>query len=427
MQLQTADQKTSPHRLRWLTIGTALVIAAIVGANAIILAQLHHSTLREVQNNLLRQSLDLSELAERTLQAADLVLISVADKVSAVSATENGRKQLEGEAIHTFLKEKMSGLPQLHALGIVDADGLRINNSQSWPAGRSDYSSREYFQALKANPKLPSFLSGPVRGIVTGAWVVVIARPLLTKDGAFAGVVFASTDTKYFQELFRSTSLGDGYAATLLREDGTLLTRYPMAGETGTIAPVPLLGPLAHSRSGVSRSVSPIDHQPRIAAAYRLLDYPFIVVVSQSDQAVFAAWRTAALTICLITGLMIVVIIIAAGLIARFWKQRIGLNAARAEVVEADKVRALAEAELHRQRDLAEQSMRFTAAVENMTHGLVMFDKDKRLVVCNERFAALYKLPAELRKPGTPFINIITYRFFGYTSQDASRADAALR
>ncbi len=427
MQLPTVDRKSSPHRLRWLTIGTALVIAAIVGANAIILAQLHHSTLREVQNNLLRQSLDLSELAERTLQAADLVLISVADKVSAVSATEGGKRLLEGEAVHTFLKEKMSGLPQLHALGIVDADGVRINNSQTWPAARSDYSPREYFRALKANPKLPSFLSGPVRGIVTGAWVVVIARPLLTKDGAFAGVVFAATDTKYFQELFRSTSLGDGYAATLLREDGTLLTRYPMAGETGTIVPVPLLGPLAHSRSGVSRSVSPIDHEPRIAAAYRLLDYPFIVVVSQTDQAAFAAWRTAALTICLITGLMIVVIIIAAGLIARFWKQRIGLNAARAEVVEADKVRALAEAELHRQRDLAEQSMRFTAAVENMTHGLVMFDKDKRLVVCNERFAKLYKLPAELRKPGTPFINIITYRFFGYTSQDASRADAALR
>src|ERR1700684_4040223 len=110
MPVPSAEKKPLSHRLRWLAVGTALAIAAIVGANTLILAQLHHSTLREVQNNLLRQSLDLSELVERTLQAADLVLISVADKVSAVSATEDGRKQLEGEAIHTFLKEKMSGL-----------------------------------------------------------------------------------------------------------------------------------------------------------------------------------------------------------------------------------------------------------------------------------------------------------------------------
>ncbi len=108
---------------------------------------------------------------------------------------------------------------------------------------------------------------------------------------------------------------------------------------------------------------------------------------------------------------MIVVIIIAAWLIARSWKQQERLNAARAEVVEADKVRALAEAELNRQRDFAEQNMRFTAAVENMTHGLCMFDHEKRLVVCNAPFAKMYKLPPQLLKPGTRFSDIISYRF----------------
>ena len=117
MPVPSADKKTLSHRLRWLAVGTALAIAAIVGANALILTQLHHSTLREVQDNLLRQSLGLSELVERTLQATDLMLTSVAERAGALASTEDGTQQLESEAFHILLKEKMSGLPQVHVLG----------------------------------------------------------------------------------------------------------------------------------------------------------------------------------------------------------------------------------------------------------------------------------------------------------------------
>src|SRR5579884_2294402 len=426
MQSRSLDKK-SLYRLRWLMLGTALLLAAIGGANALILAQLHQSTLREAQKNLLRQSLDLSELAERTLQAADLVLVSVVERATAAASGPDGPKELESEAIHVFLKEKVSGLPQLHGIGLVRPDGIRANYSGIWPIPRVDHSEREYFAVLKANPKLPLFVSAPIRGIVSGSWVIIIARPLLLKDGTFAGVAFATIDMPYFQELFRATSLGDGYAATFVRDDGTLLTRYPMAGETGTIVPSAVLGGLTRSRSAVTRSISPLDDEPRVAAAYRLLHYPFVVVVSQSERSVFAAWRTTALTIALITALMAVAIVAAAFLIARSWRQQERLTAARADLVEADKVRALAEAELQRQRDVAEHSMRFTAAVENMTHGLCVFDEHKRLVVCNEPFAAMYHLPAELRKPGTPFATIIAYQFFGNGERRNKKTEAALQ
>ena len=69
---------------------------------------------------------------------------------------------------------------------------------------------------------------------------------------------------RYYEDIFRSTSLGDGYAATLMRNDGTLLARYPVAGQIGKIVPVSVLKTLAASRSGVSRSVSPVDQQPAL-------------------------------------------------------------------------------------------------------------------------------------------------------------------
>ena len=367
MPVPPADKKTLSYRLRWLALGTALAIAAIVGANALILTQLHHSTLREVQNNLLRQSLDLSELVERTLQATDLMLTSVAERASALAVTEDATPQLESEAFHIFLKEKMSGLPQIHVLGLLDANGIRTNYARYWPAPKTDTSSREHFQVLKANPKMTSYLDAPELGTVTGEWVAIEARPVLAKEGKFFGVVFASTSMKYFDELFRSTSMGEGYAVTLLRKDGTLLTRYPMAGEIGTKVSASVLSTLSDSRSGVSRSTSPVDGEARIAAAYSLMKYPLVVIVTQNEDSAFAPWRRTAITMGIIAAAMIGLVIIAAWLIARSWRQQERLNAAHAEIIEFDKVRALAEAELIRQRDLAEQNMRFTAAVENMT------------------------------------------------------------
>jgi len=410
MPMPSADKKPLSHRLRWLALGTALAIAAIVGANALILAQLHHSTLREVQNNLLRQSLDLSELVERTLQATDLMLISVAERAGALASTEDGTQQLESEAFHTLLREKISGLPQIHALVILDANGMRSNYAQAWPAPKIDASARKHFQVLKSNPKITSYLDAPELGAVTGAWVAIEARPVLAKDGKFFGVVFAATDMKYFQELFHSTSMGEGYAITLLRKDGTLLTRYPMAGQIGAKVPASVLATLTDSRSGVSRAISPVDGRARIAAAYSLMKYPLVVIVTQEEVAAFASWRRTAVTMGIIAATMIGLIIIAAWLIARSWRQQERLNAAHAEIIESDKVRALAEAELTRQRDLAEQNMRFTAAVENMTQGLCMIDGDARLVVCNERYGKMYRLPPELLKPGTLHRDIIAHR-----------------
>lgn len=56
------------------------------------------------------------------------------------------------------------------------------------------------------------------------------------------------------------------------------------------------------------------------------------------------------------------------------------------------------------------QNIRFNAALNNMTQGLCMFDADRRLVVCNQRYANMYALPPELVKAGTPHQTIIGHR-----------------
>ena len=60
--------------------------------------------------------------------------------------------------------------------------------------------------------------------------------------------------------------------------------------------------------------------------------------------------------------------------------------------------------------ELETQNMRFNTALNNMSQGLSMFDADQHLVVCNERYARLYGLPSELRRPGTTLQEMLEYR-----------------
>jgi diguanylate cyclase (GGDEF)-like protein len=71
--------------------------------------------------------------------------------------------------------------------------------------------------------------------------------------------------------------------------------------------------------------------------------------------------------------------------------------------VQRDLERLVAErtAELRaREADLHAQNMRFDAAVSNMSQGLVMFDGESRLVICNSRYAEMYRLRPDDIRPG---------------------------
>ena len=73
---------------------------------------------------------------------------------------------------------------------------------------------------------------------------------------------------------------------------------------------------------------------------------------------------------------------------------------------------ALMENQIRRQREdeLHIQNQRFDMALDHMGEGLCMFDAARRLVVCNDRYAKLYRLPPELLKTGTPHAAIIRHR-----------------
>lgn len=59
--------------------------------------------------------------------------------------------------------------------------------------------------------------------------------------------------------------------------------------------------------------------------------------------------------------------------------------------------------------DLREQHQRFDVALNNMTHGLVMFDEDLNIIVCNKRYLDLYGFSPEVVKPGIGVRKLVEY------------------
>jgi diguanylate cyclase (GGDEF)-like protein len=71
--------------------------------------------------------------------------------------------------------------------------------------------------------------------------------------------------------------------------------------------------------------------------------------------------------------------------------------------------------------ELRAQNERFAAAVENMSHGLCMFDADERMIICNRNYIDLFGLDENVVQPGIPFLDILQHSVdLGIASHSAS-------
>ena len=61
-------------------------------------------------------------------------------------------------------------------------------------------------------------------------------------------------------------------------------------------------------------------------------------------------------------------------------------------------------------RQLQVQNARIRIALDNMSQGLCMFDRNERLVVCNTRYREMYNLPEDRVRIGTSLAGLLEYR-----------------
>ena len=61
-------------------------------------------------------------------------------------------------------------------------------------------------------------------------------------------------------------------------------------------------------------------------------------------------------------------------------------------------------------RRVGDKSLLLATALNNMTQGVVMFDSNERLVICNDRYLEMYNLSRDVVKPGCTLLELIQHR-----------------
>ena len=63
-----------------------------------------------------------------------------------------------------------------------------------------------------------------------------------------------------------------------------------------------------------------------------------------------------------------------------------------------------------KEADLRIQNTRFDIAINNMSQGLLVYDSNEQLIVCNRRYLEMYDLSPDIVKPGLGFRELVNYR-----------------
>ena len=132
--------------IRYLIICGMTLIAAIVIGTAIMVGNLRERSLLESERELKNTALILAEQIDRTFQGIDLVQSSVLEKIKSLGivSSEDYTRRMSGEDVHQMLKASTSGLVQLYAVSLINAEGHLINFSRFWPGPEINVADRGF-------------------------------------------------------------------------------------------------------------------------------------------------------------------------------------------------------------------------------------------------------------------------------------------
>ncbi|HEV2674845.1 MAG TPA: response regulator [Aliidongia sp.] len=234
-------------------------------------------------------ALALSQHAERTLQAADLVLAGLSQRIE-----DDGLQPGFLDRLNVILASRAQQAPQIRELVLIGIDGHW--QASSLPQLRTDIdnSGRDYFIYLRDHPDARTFVSEPIFSHSSGKLTIIMARRITGPDGRFRGVLVAALDGGQFQQFYKNFDIGAEGTISLIRLDGVALIRHPFradlmgrsdAGETV------LKQELPKAPAGEYVNKGRYDKIVRFKAYRRLDAYPLVVVIGLSEREWMASWR----------------------------------------------------------------------------------------------------------------------------------------
>lgn len=296
------------------------LIAITVSLNAFVLAIAGLSVYTSREQYYIR-----AEIMSRNVSAilAETVSSYIAriDSALRVIVDEAEREQIasfgDRHYLTAALKRAKARVPEALLFRVTGPDGVTRMGSDGDEAAEINISDRAYFQTLRDRPDAGLAVSQPLKGRVTGQWVIVLGRRITDAEGRFAGVAYASMAVKQVSDLFSTVDLQPDDAIAL-RAAGHLgaVARYPelVAGEqvvgNPTVSSKLKAMTVEHPDKGTYLTRAPIDGIERVLSYHKVGPYPFYLVVGVSTQSLMTQWlRDAAKVIILTLSFMVITIL----------------------------------------------------------------------------------------------------------------------
>ncbi len=242
--------------------------------------------------------------------------------------------------------------------GIVSASNLPI-------VGRVDLSDREHIKVHFNTPRDNLFISKPVLGRVSNKWSIQFTRKTFDEDGKFDGVIVMSLDPYYLSRFYESLEIGKGTILLVGTKDGIIRARAPaVANAIGQALPANRIrlfaeGPVA----GHFVAPGSLDGVERLFSYRRLERYDLAVTVGLATEDLYRAYRQAR-TDRIRMGVGLTVFILIAGTLMVFQGRR-----------------------------LRESRAHMSAALDNISQGIILVDPEGNMPVANRRMMQLLDLP----------------------------------
>ena len=261
--------------VRGIWLGCGIVLAVVWGGLFWVVEHDAVQRARQQESQVTLQAKGFAEYVALHLLLVDRVIINARDDYQKTGAFPSGAQ---------VAPELGASAPILLEMGIADQTGSLVAGTVRTFQGK-DISDRAYFRALAADPSDRLYLGqAAVAGRLTGKVGLPVARPVLSANGEFRGVIAANIDPLVLRRYFDASDALErgGLVVIAGSDDGIVRVRFSKNSVTSgeSLLSSPAWKPNASEVSRTKRMASIFDGRERLIGIHQLGLYPLGVAVA---------------------------------------------------------------------------------------------------------------------------------------------------
>ncbi|WP_246043682.1 PAS domain-containing protein [Geomonas edaphica] len=277
----------------------ARTIALVLAVNLFVIV-LGTVTLRQSRDQYLRNAATQGRNLTQTLvysisgvfDAADIALLSVVDEAE----RQHRQGGISTDALNAFIIAQHTRVPALDSIRMADGKGNILYGTGVDRGSNKSVQERDYFIKLRDNPQAALVISKPVLGLISGKWVVILARRVSGPNGAFAGVVYCAIPLEKIRNMLSTIDVGARGRITLRDESLGLILRYPQQLPVSTDVGRKPASSEMQKRIAKGMSTDTYyaertnDGTPRLVSYSKVGRYPMYISIALLPDEILARW-----------------------------------------------------------------------------------------------------------------------------------------